>query len=262
MKKKFIFILEVPYWPFKERREVLQENKREKPKKDLLKLRKAAGGLLGKDIITALAVAGGVFWLAEKFDFTIIGAVILGYAVFALIKNLDSRISAFFALLFLAACPFLLIFKEEELAEFSAIYAYYLLVICVFQEITFFARKSIIKKFQSAVVQESFPVRKFYSFKKDLRISKRDLNPFRKIFWSRLLEEIGGKFASLFFLLLFFIFLRYYMKAELCDWAFYSLGFLFLVSLWIKLKNRLAIVSNYKTFSCHSRENGNLGRNR
>ena len=237
MKKKFIFILEVPCWPFKERREASQENK---PKKDLLKLRKAAGGLLGKDIITVLAVAGGVFWLAEKFDFTIIGAVILGYAVFALIKNLDSRISAFFALLFLAACPFLLIFKEEELAEFSAIYAYYLLVICVFQEITFFARKSIIKKFQSAVIQESFPVRKFYSFKKDLRISKRDLNPFRKIFWSRLLEEIGGKFASLFFLLLFFIFLRYYVRAELCDWAFYSLGFLLFVSFFARLRSKFS----------------------
>ena len=238
MKKKFIFILEVPSWPFKDKHKMSQGNKKKKLRRNLLELKKVTGCLLGRDIITLVIIAGGIFWLANKFDFTLIGAVILGYAIFAIIKNLDSRISAFFALLFLVACPFLLILKEEELAEFSAIYAYYSLVICVFQEIAVPIRKFIKKKFHSTFVWNNFLARKLYSFKKSLRISKQDFNLFRKDFWERLSKEIGKNLVSFFFLVLFFISLRYYTKIGFNSWAFYSTCFLFLVSLFIKIKNK------------------------
>jgi hypothetical protein len=55
----------------------------------------------------------------------------LAYALIAFLFMVDNRYAAGLALLFLAACPVLLICKNDGLAEFFAVYAYYFLVITV-----------------------------------------------------------------------------------------------------------------------------------
>jgi hypothetical protein len=49
------------------------------------------------------------------------------YAVFSYVNRVDDRVMIVTALFFLAACPVLLILKEDARAELSAIYAYYAL---------------------------------------------------------------------------------------------------------------------------------------
>jgi len=61
--------------------------------------------------------------------------LILFYALISILFILDSRYSAGAALVFLAACPVLLIFKYDAAAESSAIFAYYFLVITVLTQI-------------------------------------------------------------------------------------------------------------------------------
>lgn len=52
-----------------------------------------------------------------------------------LLYDWENRIIAGLALVFLASCPFLLIYKKEALAEIMAIYAYYFLVMAVVLQI-------------------------------------------------------------------------------------------------------------------------------
>ncbi|HZJ41004.1 MAG TPA: hypothetical protein VFD16_01935, partial [Candidatus Saccharimonadales bacterium] len=61
--------------------------------------------------------------------------LVLFYGLISFLFIINSRYSAVAALIFLAACPFLLIFKKDVLAESSAIYAYYFLVITVLTQI-------------------------------------------------------------------------------------------------------------------------------
>lgn len=72
--------------------------------------------VVGIFIIWQLGAIPGLLWL-----------LFLSFLVF----EWDNRIIALFALGFLVSCPFLLIFKKEVLAEQSAVYAYYFLVITV-----------------------------------------------------------------------------------------------------------------------------------
>lgn len=80
-----------------------------------------------------------ILWLAVtifigiNYTFSFVEILILAYFGLALIWKLDSRISASLALFFLVATPILLILKNDVLAETSAIYAYYFLVITVIQ---------------------------------------------------------------------------------------------------------------------------------
>lgn len=84
--------------------------------------------------LTSLIVLGA-FLLQQNFDYTFVGTLILVYLGIAVLWGLSSRIAAAGALLFLVGCPILLIFKNDALAEIFAVYAYYLLVITVLQEI-------------------------------------------------------------------------------------------------------------------------------
>jgi len=77
----------------------------------------------------------GAFLLQQKFDYTFVGTLILIYLGISMLWGLSSRIAAAGALLFLAGCPVLLILKNDALAEIFAVYAYYLLVVTVLQEI-------------------------------------------------------------------------------------------------------------------------------
>jgi len=83
----------------------------------------------------SLAIIVAAFVAKYSFDFTFFGTLILIYFGIAIVWKISSRISAGLALFFLASCPVLLIFKNENLAETFAIYAYYFLVITVVGEI-------------------------------------------------------------------------------------------------------------------------------
>ena len=61
--------------------------------------------------------------------------LVLLYALISFFFIFDSRYAAGAALVFLASCPFLLIFKKDALAESAAIYAYYFLIITVLTQI-------------------------------------------------------------------------------------------------------------------------------
>jgi len=70
-----------------------------------------------------------IFSLWHQLD--IINFIILAFGLISVIRPVDNRWSAGAALIFLATCPILLIAKQDILAEKSAIFAYYLLVISV-----------------------------------------------------------------------------------------------------------------------------------
>ena len=74
-----------------------------------------------------------IFALAKHIG--VVDFLILTYALISIAFVLNSRLAAGAALIFLSACPFLLIFKKDSLAEVSAIYAYYFLVITVITQI-------------------------------------------------------------------------------------------------------------------------------
>ncbi|MDD4902601.1 MAG: hypothetical protein PHE24_05720 [Patescibacteria group bacterium] len=71
-------------------------------------------------IFWKLGISAGLLWL-----------VFISFLFF----EWDARIVAFFALVSLACCPFLLIFKNETLAEQMAVYAYYFLIMTVVLQI-------------------------------------------------------------------------------------------------------------------------------
>lgn len=70
-----------------------------------------------------------IFSLYQQID--VINFLILAFGLISILFTVDNRWSAGAALVFLASCPVLLIAKKDILAEKSAIYAYYLLVISV-----------------------------------------------------------------------------------------------------------------------------------
>jgi len=74
-------------------------------------------------IITALAMLMGAY-----FDWKITEIVIFGIFIWIVLNPVSSRLMAIPALAFLIFTPFLLIFKKPLLAEESAIYAYYFLI--------------------------------------------------------------------------------------------------------------------------------------
>lgn len=73
--------------------------------------------------ITVLAMLMGAY-----FGWKITEIVIFGIFIWIILNPISSRLIAIPALAFLAFTPFLLIFKKPELAEESAIYAYYFLI--------------------------------------------------------------------------------------------------------------------------------------
>lgn len=60
---------------------------------------------------------------------------ILLYALLSILFIIESRIAASLALICLICCPFLLVFKQDILAEAMAVYAYYFLIITVLTQI-------------------------------------------------------------------------------------------------------------------------------
>lgn len=96
--------------------------------------------------VLSLLIILGAFFARQNFEYTLAGTLILAYFGISLLWNIPSRIAAFCALLCLACCPVLLIFKSNVLAEDFAVYAFYFLVITVFQEVIFLARKSKIAR--------------------------------------------------------------------------------------------------------------------
>lgn len=81
--------------------------------------------------------------------------LVLFYALVSFIFILDSRWAAGAALVFLASCPLLLIFKNDILAEGAAIYAYYFLVITVLTQIRELRRERNLEKNKAKMVVES-----------------------------------------------------------------------------------------------------------
>ncbi len=61
--------------------------------------------------------------------------IVLAYALASVLFIFESRVSAVLAIVLLASCPFFLMFKKDNIAEISAIYAYYFLVIAVITQI-------------------------------------------------------------------------------------------------------------------------------
>ena len=83
-----------------------------------------------KILFIGLVLIFSLFKGIEVLDF-----LVLFYALISFLFILDSRVSAGLALVFLASCPLLLIFKQDVFAESAAVYAYYFLVITVLTQI-------------------------------------------------------------------------------------------------------------------------------
>jgi hypothetical protein len=75
-------------------------------------------------------------------DIYVLDFFVLLFGLVSVFFGLDMRISAGCALVLLAACPILLIFNGNILAEVVAVYAYYFLVIAVFTGITDYMREN------------------------------------------------------------------------------------------------------------------------
>lgn len=76
--------------------------------------------------ITVIAILMGAY-----FGWTIPQMLILGIFIWVILNPVSSRIPAIVALAFLSITPFLLVFKRDILAEETAIYAYYFLILTV-----------------------------------------------------------------------------------------------------------------------------------
>lgn len=76
-----------------------------------------------------IIIAVLIFSLYQQID--LVNFLILAFGLISVLAPVDNRWSAGAALIFLASCPVLLITKNDILAEKSAIFAYYLLVISV-----------------------------------------------------------------------------------------------------------------------------------
>ncbi len=95
-------------------------------------VRKIFGDIMKKKYYSlALAMLFFVLWWQLSLTAAIFWILFLSF----LLYQWDSRDIALLALISLASCPFLLIFKKEALAEQMAIYAYYFLVITVVLQI-------------------------------------------------------------------------------------------------------------------------------
>ena len=94
------------------------------------KLRSLSRRVWLKIFIITIILIFAIFKEIVIFDF-----LILLYALISILFLIDSRYAAGAALIFLAACPFLLILKKDLWAESAAIYAYYFLVITVITQI-------------------------------------------------------------------------------------------------------------------------------
>jgi len=78
-----------------------------------------------------IAIVIIILVLSLYYNITLPNFLTLAYALIAFLFVLDSRYAAGVALLCLAACPILLIYKKDAIAELFAVYAYYFLVITV-----------------------------------------------------------------------------------------------------------------------------------
>jgi len=65
------------------------------------------------------------------FQWSIPEIIIFTIFIWSILNPIDSKYLSLAALIFLAITPFLLIFKQQDWAEQSAIYAYYFLVFTV-----------------------------------------------------------------------------------------------------------------------------------
>lgn len=92
------------------------------------------------------------FWLFIAFTIlyflnsSLYGFIFFGILITFLILKISDRKAAILALTLLGLCPFLLILKDEPLAEFVAIYAYLFLCVTVLTQLKIFLRKQKKKK--------------------------------------------------------------------------------------------------------------------
>ncbi|MCX6763202.1 MAG: hypothetical protein NTZ97_00495 [Candidatus Moranbacteria bacterium] len=77
-------------------------------------------------LFVAIAILMGAY-----FNWKIIEIIIFGIFIWIILNPVPSRLTAIPALGFLVVTPFLLIFKNQVLAEETAIYAYYFLIMSV-----------------------------------------------------------------------------------------------------------------------------------
>ena len=82
-----------------------------------------------------IGVITAVILFALLKEISIFNFIVLLFALVSFFFILDSRLAASGALVFLVACPFLLILKRDAWAETAAIYAYYFLVITVLTQV-------------------------------------------------------------------------------------------------------------------------------
>jgi len=90
-----------------------------------------------------IVIIAAVLILALRLDIGVLEFIILGYGLISVIFILASRWSAIAAAILLGFCPIFLILKKEGLAEITAIYAYYFLIIIVLTQIRGLAMENI-----------------------------------------------------------------------------------------------------------------------
>lgn len=96
----------------------------------------------GKSLILKLIfIAGVAIYILFFKEIDIIDFWVLFYALVSVLFVLDNRFAAGIALFLLVICPFLLILKQEYLAEIIAGYAYYFLTIAVITAIREFLQE-------------------------------------------------------------------------------------------------------------------------
>ncbi len=87
-------------------------------------------GLIGSIIISAFLNGIPFFGLEIRPEY-----LIFTYFVASLLLGADSRVAIGMAIFFIIMCPFLIVFDDSKLAEQFAIFAYYFLVIGVFEQV-------------------------------------------------------------------------------------------------------------------------------
>ncbi|MDI6892106.1 MAG: LytR C-terminal domain-containing protein [Actinomycetota bacterium] len=110
-------------------------------------------------ILLSLIVFSAIFGSLSISGFVLrIEYLILLHLFLSLIWGMDSRISIGVALSFLMCCPFLLIFKCEQLAERIAIYAFYFLVVGVVLQLIEHMREKIPEEERLLAEEESVEI--------------------------------------------------------------------------------------------------------
>ena len=101
--------------------------------------------LTGKNLIKigflAIVLIFSLFRQINPINF-----LVLAYALISVLFILESRIAAVIVLLFLISCPILLIFKKMPIAEATAVYAYYFLIIATATQLREYWRETRPKK--------------------------------------------------------------------------------------------------------------------